>query len=66
MSNEIHLLIFILIDKEMCRIAAKIDSDQYQELDMQYYNENDNLKQHLKFNKEDVILRLEEIHDILT
>ena len=65
MSSTINLLVFIMTDGQLERIALSINIDTYNIEQLQYYNENDNLKSELKLSEDDFIVRVEEIHDVI-
>jgi len=69
MDNTKYLLIFACgtgIGAELVRLAAKINGDQFEEEEMQYYGENDNLKRYLKLKDHLQIVRVEEIHGVFS
>jgi len=68
MDNTKYLLVFAVgtgMGGQLVRIAAKIDGDLWNEKQMQYYGENNELKEHLKIAEHYKIVRIEEIDGVI-
>jgi len=66
MTNTVHLLVLILSNGELLKIAASIDGDIFNEEDMSFFRENDNLKTFLLLDTSNTILSIEEIDNVIT
>lgn len=68
MDNTKYLLVLAMdtgFGGDLLRIAAKVSGGAWDEQEMQYYGENDNLRDHLNLENHIKIVRVEEIHDVI-
>jgi hypothetical protein len=66
MDNTKYLLVFVNCkDAGMERIAVKMNGDEFEELDMDFFAENNNLRMHMKLSDNWKVIRIEELDGVL-